>query len=176
MFTAATTPPPWICLATASCPRTQLPAQKWPLRLPPLNSRNLSLPSSDAISPSARFKCRRNRIYAHKIYRVLGQRTHTLTYSPASNQLPDDSIWRVARPPKLFCPYENCRSGAQFSQLVQHALAQDVIRSGLISLAGFLQPIHDIGVQPQGHRLFYGPIKPATNGVFPGRRRKLRYI
>jgi len=45
---------------------------------------------------------------------------------------------------------------AQFSHFVQHALAQDVIGSGLISLAGFLQPSHHIGIQTQGHRLFDG--------------------
>ena len=58
----------------------------------------------------------------------------------------------------------------------QHALPQDVVRSGLVTFAPLFQPGDDVGVEAHGDGLLQWPIKPAADCVFPCIGRELRDI
>jgi hypothetical protein len=46
-----------------------------------------------------------------------------------------------------------------------HQLAEEAIDTGLISTPGSFQPCKDIGIEPNRHNLFFGPIELAYDSV-----------
>lgn len=52
-------------------------------------------------------------------------------------------------------------------QVAEHVPAQDLVGSGLVSLAGLLEPGYDIGVEAHRNRQFYRPVESAANGLLP---------
>jgi len=58
--------------------------------------------------------------------------------------------------------------------LIQHALAQDAVGAGLVSLAGLLQPGDYVGIEAHGDGLFHGTIEPSPHGILPRGGREFR--
>ena len=48
---------------------------------------------------------------------------------------------------------------------IQHALPQDAVRAGLVSLARLLQPGDNVGIEAHGNGLLYRTIEPAPHRV-----------
>lgn len=61
-------------------------------------------------------------------------------------------------------------------QVAEHVPAQDLVGSGLVSLAGLLEPGYDIGVEAHRNRQFYRPIESAANRLLPRSRWEFRKI
>src|SRR5271165_4351041 len=94
------------------------------------------------------------------------------SHSAACTTLPATPAGRGSRPRRRPCR----RSCPHFLPLGQHALSEDLVCPGLVSLAGFLQPRDNICVQAQRYCLLYGAIEAAPDSVLPSVWRKLRDI
>jgi hypothetical protein len=62
------------------------------------------------------------------------------------------------------------------THVVQHVLAQDSVRTSLVSLPRLFQPGHDIGIKTHGNCTFHRSIELAANCILPCGRRKFRNV